>query len=300
MTFFDNPVIQKLAYNPRWTINVDGKMPLNIQALKTQGQIFGATGEHCLTTLSDLLTVFATHNTTPTQFTYFLDARRDGIVILDIEPSCDDNLKHDFLNLDFLYGDISASGRGYHLAFPCPPLDDITSVKKVMKHPEKSYEILLCHYVTFTKNIILPTATPSTTNFQAIWNELAAMQKVSKTLNISVTVNPQIERQGKHKLLHEKLTEAFQRRFVKKPVDYNNDMSRYEFGAIGSVRMYLEQLLKYSLFEGVTLDESEKIRLVYDVLVDNLPHRDKHDEFRSGQPFLFYQVCKSFETTYET
>jgi len=298
MPFFDNYVIKKLAQNPCWTVNIDGKLPLDIQTLKRTGQIFGAAGEHCLITLPDLLDMMIPVQMMPEQFVYFLDAERDGIVILDIEPSCPENTKRDLLNLDFLYGDISASGKGCHLAFPCPELNEITRNKKVMKHPDKYYEILLHHYVTFTQNLICPTGIPSNTTFQNIWNELENMQKIAiaNAVDINISARPKF---GKlHKRLCDEVIRAFQNRFTKTPADYGGDFSRYEFGAIGAVRNYLEQISSFSLFSNLEMDENDEIWIVYDVISEVLPHRSKHDEKRDGQPFLFWLVCKSFTTNY--
>jgi hypothetical protein len=299
LVFFDNPVIQKLAHSPRWTVNVENKMPIDMQTLKTSGRIFGATGEHSLTTLPELLDVFQQMQMLPSQFVYFLDAERDGFIVLDIEPACPDVIRNDLLNLDFIYGDISASGNGYHLVFECPPLNEVTRRKRVMKHPDKYYEILLHHYVTFTQNIILPTQVPSAKSFLTIWNELAAIQKtaVTSSLTVNAVERPTFDNPIQQKL-YEKIIEAFKNRFNKTPANYNGDVSRYEFGVIGAVRSYMRQMLEFSLFEDIVMDENEEIWMVYDIVSEVLEHRDKHDERRGGQPFLFYLVCRSFATSY--
>jgi hypothetical protein len=295
MSFFDNEVIKQLSQNPRWTVNIDNKCPVDIKRIKTHGQIRGARDKQCLTTLPDLLDLMGKVNVIPEAFVYFLDAERDNVVVLDIEKTCPDDIKTDLLNLDFLYGDISMSGNGRHLIFPCPPLNDITRNKRVMRRPDGFYEILLNHYVTFTQNLIYPTVIPAEKPFQQVWDELAATQKLITTSDIDVnTENRPKFTSATHRRFHAELIRAFEYRFTKTPADYHNDMSRYEFAVICAVKNYCKQFLTYSTFENIKLNENEQIWMVCDVIHKILPHRPKHDEQRNGQPFLFYQVCQSF------
>lgn len=80
--FIDNNVIRYLAPKPYWTVNVDGKKPLDIVEFERTGQIIGAKNETCLTDLDNLLRIV---NAIPQQFVYSLDAVRDKIVVLDVE-----------------------------------------------------------------------------------------------------------------------------------------------------------------------------------------------------------------------
>ena len=300
MNFFDNPIIKQLAHNPRWTVNIDGKCPLDILTLKNTGRICGAASEERLVTLPDLLDIMGIMQAMPERFTYFLDAERDRIAVLDIEKHCPEDIKNELLNLDFLYGDISASGKGYHLAFICPELDEITRNKIKMQHKDKHYEILLHHYVTFTQNLIFPTATPAKITFRDVWDELVKEQKIAaeNAVNINISARPEFSKRL-HKKLFAEIMRALQNRFLKTPADYNNDMSRYEFGVIGIARTYLEQMLSFTTFANLEMDDNDKIWMVYDAVSEFLPHRDKHDAKRDGQPFLFYLVCKSFTTVYK-
>lgn len=294
--FIAHPIIKQLAIKPYWTINIDGKMPLNIVEYDKTKRLFGASSEACLTDVDNILRIV---NAIPDHLTYHLDAIRDNIVVLDIEPQCPDDVKNQLLQLPFIYGEISMSGKGYHLVFPCPALDEITVNKVVMKEEHKWYEILIHHYVTFTYNMIEPeyNSNNAPVQFQTIWDELRKNQKLVSKREIDVNIK-QIDLDfPQHDLLFESVIRNFRQRFHKKPIDFGNDMSRYEFAVIGSVRYSLITMLDLPIFAKKTkLTEEQQIALVYNIVKEILDHRAKHDEIRDGKPMLLYQVCNSFAT----
>lgn len=297
--FISNPVIQYLAQKPYWTVNIDGKKPLDIKAYDADKTIRGAQNESCLTDLNDLLRIV---NAIPKQFVYSLNAKRDNIVVLDVEKTCPDDIKAKMLLLPFLYGDISMSGKGYHLVFPCPPLDETTINKVVMKEEHGYYEILIqSHYVTFTNNTIFPqyTAANAPFQFQEIWDELKAQQRIA-TKNI-IDIDPENTKLDfpQYNVLKDAIKRNFKSRFKKKPEDFGGDMSRYEFAVIGSVKVSMNLMLDLPFFSRtVKLDDTQKIMLVYNTVTELLEHRAKHDQIRDGKPLLLYQTYNSFVTNY--
>lgn len=298
--FINNETIRNLAVKPYWTVNIDGKKPLDILEFDKSGTIRGAKSEQCLTDLDNLLRIV---NGIPKQFVYSLNAVRDNIVVLDIEKTCPDDIKNKLLQLPFLYGDISMSGLGCHLVLPCPALDDLTVNKIAMKEEHGYYEILLHHYVTFTNYTIFPqfTAENSPVNFTEIWNDLRQKQRdlVKKDFDADIdNVNldfPQYE------TIEEAVVANFRNRFKKTPEDFHNDMSRYEFAVIGSVRYSLNLVLSFPIFaRTVELDELQCVAMIYRIVTKILPHRKKHEELRDGKPLLLYQVFNSFATVAQT
>lgn len=295
--FIDNNVIRYLAPKPYWTVNVDGKKPLDIVEFERTGQIIGAKNETCLTDLDNLLRII---NAIPQQFVYSLNAVRDKIVVLDVEKTCPDDIKETLLKLPFLYGDISMSGKGLHLVFPCPQLDETTVNKVVMKEEHGYYEILIHHYVTFTNNTLPPIYTTENApiQFREIWDNLKASQKnlIKRDYdmcfeNVSLDF-PQYE------TLKTAVVNNFRQRFKKTPEDYHNDMSRYEFAVIGSIRRSLNIMLDIPMFaRRIHLDEQQQILMIYQIVTEILPYREKHDETRDGKPLLLYQVMNSFATS---
>lgn len=297
--FIDNQVIQYLAKKPYWTVNIDGKKPLDIIEYKNTGYIRGAKDESCLTDLSNL---FKTLNAVPEQFVYSLNAVRDKIVVLDIEKTCPDDIKQTLLKLPFIYGDISMSGKGLHLVFPCPPLDEITVNKVAMKEEHGYYEILIHHYVSFTNFTIFPqyTAENAPVQFQEIWDMLKETQRNAVKKEFDLDIDDADLSFPQYPTMRDTVLRNFKRRFTKKPVDFHNDMSRYEFAVIGSLRYSLSLIKDIPVFaRQIQLTELQQIAIIYDIVKEIVDYRPKHDEIRDGKPMLLYQVINSFATTYD-
>ena len=295
--FIDNPVIRQLAPKPFWTINVDGKKPLDIVEYDNTHYIQGAKSDECLT---DLRNLFRIVNAIPQQFVYSLNAVRDGIVVLDIEKTCPDDIKETLLKLPFIYGDISMSGKGLHLVFPCPVLDELTYNKVAMKEEHGYYEVLIHHYVTFTNYTIFPRYTESNApvQFQEIWDALKTTQKNTTKRDFDADIEEVDLDFPQYATMKTAVIRNFRQRFTKTPADFHNDMSRYEFAVIGSIRYSLRLMMDVPMFaRHITLSEEQQIAMIYQIVKEILPYRAKHDELRDGKPLLLYQVLNSFATT---
>lgn len=298
--FINNDVICQLAVKPYWTVNIDGKKPLDIVAYDTMKIIRGAQNESCLTDLNNLLRIV---NAIPQQFVYSLNAPRDGFVVLDIEKTCPDEIKDRLLDLPFLYGDISMSGKGCHLVFPCPPLDEITINKVAMKEEHGYYEVLIHHFVTFTNYTMLPRydASNAPIQFQQIWDELKSTQRLATKTEMEFDMDSVKLDFPQYEVLKDAIIRNFKQRFRKRPDDYGGDMSRYEFAVIGSVRVSTNLILDVPVFaRKIKLDEMQKIILVYQIVTEILEPREKHNEIRDGKPMLLYQTYNSFVTNYQS
>lgn len=294
--FISNSTIKSLAVKPFWTVNIDGKKPLDIVGYDTLKQIRGAKDDTYLTTLNELFRIV---NAIPEQFVYNLNAVRDKVVVLDVEKTCPNDIKQTLLQLPFIYGDISMSGQGLHLIFPCPELDEITINKIAMKEEHGYYEILIHHYVTFTNNTIFPqyTVENAPIQFQEIWDKLKQAQKNTVKKDFDLDFEKLNLDFPYYDAMKDAIIRNFKSRFRKTPADFGNDMSRYEFAMIGSIRYSLMTIMEIPMFKRqAVLDEMQQIAIVYDIAVETIPHRSKHDERRDGKPMLLYQVINSFAT----
>jgi hypothetical protein len=75
--------------------------------------------------------------------------------------------------------------------------------------------------------------------------------------------------------------------------DFKNDNSAYEFGVIGFYMHNLDLLLSTTKYNKKEYMPPEKMRILYTVVSDVIPHRIKHEEFRNGIPMLMYSCMRA-------
>ena len=284
--FYNNPFIQHISDQQRWTISDNTKKPIDMYALRYEQKLYGALypdyrSLETLPTLLELVPNAANH-------AYSLDALEDGYVVLDIEPKCPDDIKQKFLNMPYVYGEYSMSGKGLHLVFPLPACFDdypAAKIKTAMREEHGYYEVLLDHYVTFTRNTIDLPANP-TDNFEETFKSLCTTQTISNQIDFDLAAN---EPQGLP--YQEEIIGLLSRQTYRKtPDDFHGNMSSYEFG-YGSFLYYkLQNILKVQsiMKTGYTYTESDQAWFIYTVLRDYLPPRAKHNEPRNNLPWLLY------------
>lgn len=297
-TLCENIAVRQLALRPFWTINMNGKIPMDFKYYRLTDKTLGATGDMSLVPMQEIIDYFMTKckpPVIPQQFVYSLDCKRDGVVILDIEAKCPDDIKQDLIqNLPYCYGDISMSGNGAHLMFPCPPLDDITSNKVVMKEEHGWYEILLCHYCSFTLNTLPKKDFKDQTAFLQLWNDLAAKQTVSVKDDFDITANRPDFDFPEYTSFYANIKARFKSRFLKTIDDYNGDYSRYEFAVLGSLKFALQSMQDFPFYSHLNLDLNQKVWIVYEIATEVLEYRPKHDEYRDNMPWLLYSAYNAF------
>lgn len=285
--FYEHPVIKSLAPNKKWTYSDADKRPIDIVKLRDTGHVFGAkyTNDSCLVdlnTLIELIPEIANH-------AYYMDCFTDDIVVLDIESKCPDDIKAKLLDLPYLYGEKSLSGKGYHLLFPLPKNFDqypIAKKKLVLKEPHGYYEILLNHWVTFTRNM-LPPSKPGNNKFETLFAALAskAVEVQKAQLDVSMT-KPEIPYED------EIISVVNAKMYDKQPDYFQNDMSKWEFGYVGFFNKRLEMVLKIDKFRTHNYNETEKVWLLYEAIKATIPYRSKHDTVRNNMPWLMYNVVE--------
>ena len=304
--FYNNPTIQKIAKNEKWTASTTqeidakhpAKMPLDMRALIDRGEIWGCKFDRGYNPLIDLPTL-CNVLPTATNNAYYLNAMADKIVVLDIEPYCDDIIKQELLKLPYLYGETSMSGKGYHLIFNLP--EDIwikypNARKQALKEDSGMYEILLEHMVTFTRNALPPSPTYGTRDikdFEALFEFLCTQAKPtnSNIQTIIVDESDMEEIPYFDEILDQLLTETYGKTLTDFPQKNKSgyDNSGYEFGMSRFYYVKLMSILdENGAYKGYTYSQEEKAVMIYKCLIENLEYRPKHDTVRYNMPWLLF------------
>jgi hypothetical protein len=295
--FYSNTLIKSVAGNERWTISDNNKMPIDMFILEHKNRVAGAkfTDGLSLVTLDKLLQLVpnAANNA------YYLDSLIDGFCVLDIEPKCPDDIKSKLLELPYIYGETSMSGNGYHLLFRLPDcISEYPAAQKklVLKEKHGYYEILLNHWVTFTRNTIQAAKSDADQDgFIKIFRDLAREQiEYAKTGEFEVSQEAPDNIPFKDTIV----AALLHLKFNKTLDDYNGDKSRYEFGYTGSIVNRLNHILKncYTIrTSGHEYTNNEKAWLVYEAAQELIPKRDKHDTVRNNMPWLLYLAKSCIE-----
>ena len=288
--FYNNPVIQKLAILENWTVSDKNKRPIDMRAFIDKQELWGAAFDRGYNPLVDLKTLCdaipnATNNA------YYLDAERDGIVILDIEPSCPDNIKELFMGLPYLYGEVSMSGRGIHLIFNLPRMIlaryPNAQQKLALKEEHGYYEILMNHMVTFTRNTLPPA------EFK---NDISIFENVFELLAQQATKTIKAEQLDASSLDVEAIPYArtiinvlMGQNYYKHLSDFKFDNSKYEYNMAFFYNQRLERMIgKEWTFKDHTYTAEERAVMIYEIVKQKIDHRAKHDSFRNGMPWLLY------------
>lgn len=290
--FYENEFIKSIAGNTKWTVSgrtvpdpsIPPKIPIDMYSLMYEAKIKGAPhwSYPYLITLSELLQVLphaANH-------TYYLESPVDKTVVLDIEPTCPKELTEEFLKMPYIYGEVSMSGKGYHLVFDLPEKIfnsyPIARKKKRWIGEKNQYEVHFAHYITFTRRMLPPS--PNLIPFEPFFETLAAEQKETIQAKIpTVTIDPKTV--PRYIALSNALKGV---KLNKKPADYAS-MSQYECGYAARLLYVMEPTIedmekKYD--HKYTVEE--KAAIVYEILKQKIDHRPKHDQEREHMPWLLY------------
>lgn len=291
--FIQNEFIQSIAENTRWTVSTSKKKPIDMNVLRRQGRIVGATFKDGNCPLVDLYDV---RNIIPnaTNATYRLNQSLDDFVVLDIEPKCPPEIRDNLLTLPYIYGELSMSGKGFHLVFPKPQTnyEEILMSKPAIQEERGYYEILLTHYVTFTGMILKPTEQckfQDITKFYELFDNLAKTKKLSINKEMDTSNIPKLD----HIACGKTIVETLKRATYEKTYEDFHNHSVYEFGVIGFYMHNLDLILSTTKYSKLKYSDQEKLRIIYTIVSDVIPHREKHDELRNGMPMLMYSCMRA-------
>lgn len=289
--FYNNPFVQSIKKAKKWTVSDNQKMPIDMHELIYKHRIYGASvvGDYNpLMTLDEL----CYHLPNAKNHAFLLDAIADGFVVLDIEPTCPEPIRQKLLQTSYVYGEISMSGKGYHLVYPLPDCIKqypAAQSKVVMKEQHGYYEILMSHYVTFTRNIIPLAESPDADRFEQLFEKMASEQTEQQKTEFDVSEEYPIE---DIPFIDDILEILYKQEYKKTPEDFSGDMSKYEYGYIGFFHSKLNLLQNVSYIKAEhTYTNEEKTAILYAIAKEEIPYRPKHDEFRDGLPWLLY-LCR--------
>lgn len=304
--FLSNPAIRTIAGKPKWTISDKDKKPISLYYLLWRHDAtHGCQADMpCdMLPLDQMIDRF--HAVYPqagliSNFAFNLDVMEDNLVVLDIEPTCSPSLMAKFLELPYLYGERSMSGKGVHLVFPKPSnFEDFPAAmqKLALKGPKKHYEILLAHWVTFTGNTLKRPVGRNIENqkpFEALYAELAQKQTTSQTIEADIDaggIPSDVSEIPDSDYILELLTKETND-YRRTPEDFDNDMSRYEHGYTGHKYYKLKLILALSRIQdnGHLYTVEERVRLVYEAVKATIAYREKHERVDHGIPWLMQQA----------
>ncbi|MFE7118670.1 hypothetical protein ACFU99_24955 [Streptomyces sp. NPDC057654] len=317
--FYGNPAIRTLASACRWTISGQlgeetpgdsakppkHKVPIDVRHLlagctsscKHPGSLRGAFAldETCLLTLDELTAAIPD----AANAAFYLQAQADGLLVLDIEPSCPPAVAADLLRLQgTLYSELSMSSRGFHLIMPLPEnFHDFPAAadKRVLREEHGWYELLLDHWSTFTRqpvpdhivaHVDTATTTPAFPSIEDLYAQLAVNAGESSGASASAvdTAEDMPDIPYSQAIVEQTLASAH--RQLRDPGDFNHDMSRWEFSVLASLYAWMRtQLRAYSAL-GVEYSSGDTAWLLYQAALAVIPARPKHSERRNGRAFL--------------
>lgn len=306
-SFYENRAIRVLAGICRWTVSGHlgddnksrGKAPIDIRHLIDRGRVRGAfeITSTCLVTLGELtleLPEAANH-------AFYLQSNTDGLMVIDIEPGCPPEIAQNLLALPgILYSETSMSGRGYHLLSRLPKNlhgFPVAAEKRVLREENGHYELLLDHWVTFTRRpvseYVMQCAQRTDLDaapFGSIDDLYASLaQNARPTVSVSAigvhTGEDSPEIRGDAEVVARTVEGAAQR--LKSPEDFDHDLSRYEFSVLGSLHGEMHKhLVRVGFLRRAEYSDGDRAWLLFKAALEVLPARPKHDELRNGRPFL--------------
>lgn len=299
--FYNNPLIKLISKKPKWSFsNPESKKPINVSDLKmllnsrdTRINVHGADFHKPdnMTTLDDLI------DSVPNlpNHAYYLDCKTDGFIVLDIEKTCPKKLKDAFLKLPYLYGEYSLSGKGIHLIAPLPKnFKDFPDYMDQPKLQEKNhyYEILLTHWVTFTRNTLPKPMSKGEAGYtyEDIYKHLVSENHTAHNVNLDDFMDKKPKIKNEDAILS--LMDEF--KYSKTVEDFPQvgrlgDYSKYEFGMAAFLYWHMKYLIKNTpIFDVKDYNDNSYAWMVYELLQKRLEHRSKHDTFREGMPFLLF------------
>lgn len=288
--FLSSAAAETLGPMPDWTVSDADKRPIDLGSLQDRLVLWGARPNDptATVTLADLVRILPDARNAA----FHLDSETSGLCVLDVEPTCPADERAPMLAFPYLWAETSMSGHGIHLVLPVPKAisqDPDAASSLAVKDPKGRYEVLLCHWVTFTGNpLAAPAANPM--GSMKAWEAFAA-DLVERAPNRSVhdslgPMDPNLEPVRDLSWMMARDL-AIQRPYPKGPSDFDGDMSRFEFGFLSWTARRLRAVLTGL---GVELDLDMEAMLLWDCAKARLDYRPKHDELRVGIPWLLYQA----------
>lgn len=335
-TFEDHAIIKRMKEDKKWTVSDKKKRPIDILHFHETGDIQMAEEDEITgIPLATLPFIDAIDDLDFVNRTYRLNARNNRIICIDVEPYADNELKSAIYNSPVSYIELSQNG-GLHALIQVPEtfitdenryLFDELSVFKEPTLKENGedvrtgrYEILLNdHYTTFTKRIMrIITEEPDYNEpknkawleqfLQNIVNMDKERQKTREQIRkIQIEgIESQLSDEQKNRIKKISMLPAFDEIKEELELKINNnatDLSEMEMYIANSAMGYTINTIKRAKATrsygklASRMTEIEIVYIVYNMLQDVLPYREKHEEFRQGVTWLLYTAKKAYAYT---
>lgn len=312
----------KLKRMQCWCVSKD-KMPLDMYAL-ARGYEWGASNKRSHSSYTDFDTALAIGAKRGLPVTMLVDAATMGAYAIDIEKTCPKELRAAILKAMEPYTqhlERSLSKKGYHLIVDAMPADMPTAKYR------KWLELLSKHHCTFTLEEV-DFATAEAESFDT--NESVSDAEAGAFLSRIVPgLTPEelydlVKAESPSKPIadgapleaYKKVAGMFDGRhadlfglmcdmeYQKTVDDFHGDWSSYEFGYASKLHYLLRRLCQDMIDADcrhytIDITKEQAIMLVYMVLKQSLPPRDKHRQSRNGLPWLLYTSQQVYLKTFD-
>lgn len=343
--FYTNAYIRSgLAPQRLWTVSDFDKRPVDIvSALDTSpvcprcsepecNTVHGARlsdADNQLLTLDELTAALPHARNVATH----LDSRSSGLMVLDIEPDCPTEVADQLLRLvtgntaspqpTAVYSEVSGSGRGFHLLMPAPAnlaLFPRAAHAIKLQHPQRWYEVLLYHWITFSRIPIsvqrLTAAAAEPKGEMLTWEGVfAQLVEIAPGGAAVGNANPgqgdtmyplsdvELDLTSTELEVAHSAIEYLSHEATKDLVDdFYGDTSRWEMSrliriaAVVRSKLHVRQAINRIIGTATQASEQEEqqlLRVVHYVARESLPPRAKHDERRSGVSYLLKRCAEA-------
>lgn len=335
LTFIQNPLINHLASEENWTMSDTSKRPINAREFLRTGDVFNARfdGENPLVSLHELdadpnlMAVNRAYRLKARENRVIaIDVEPEAPDFMKQEVL---NFPAHYTELSTNGGvhliikvpeDLVTDENRYMF-------DDITVVKEpVPKNPVTNkqergayFEVIFNdHFITFTKR--MDTGKPCTffnqdpqakeklriflQNIVALDQERKKERELAKQYRINMVNN--LVDDEKLEIIHQFIDLkpfdlAKEQALEKDASDFGNDHSRYEMSVASGLAYHVLRIHKLAKdtqsFKKIaeSLTEQDIVYVIYIMLKDAIPHRDKHDEDRDGLPWLLFTAKRAYE-----
>lgn len=304
--FYSNPAIQELGQYPMWTVtDPTDKKPCSFRAMiegrtyqdKKTGELVipgaRATESDDRTTLDDLVSSLpnASNNS------FWLLGAEHGYVVVDIEKTASDETRSRLLELPWVYAERSMSGTGIHLLVPYPEklFDELenAAVKPAIKSFDNTWEVLVNHWVTFTRDVI-EDVQPGNVPLDAIIRPMA--EKANEPI-VKITFDdlPEITPDMDAYKVQERLLRDTDGEYPKPRID-GRDQSAFDYGM---AMYFLKHIRRYIDTGQYHATPEEAVAIVVDIMDGSPQARDKwYDHMVGKVPYLIYTVQKAYADTF--
>lgn len=308
-----------------WCVSKD-KIPKDMHAL-ARGLDWGVSQKRSHSCYVDYAAAESVSSRTGMSVTLWVDSAAQGIYMLDIEKTCPTEIRRAILlalHDQALYLEKSLSGKGFHMMVRLDPPEALRTAKY-----KKWFEALSGHHCTFTGNELsfddaYQMEIPENEALSGDDRDKDLMSALSRPLTGSefyeaigsggTAVKPvQSGELGEYRSAvagfddrHADLFNALCDLVYEKTVDkdFHNDLSSWEFGYASKLHYALQRMSHAMMasdgtYYSVKLSKTDAVMLVYMVLKQNVPPRDKHKEYRNGLPWLLYTSQNVYAKTFE-